>query len=152
MRVSIFNEVILEKNIDLLAEKDYSIVASDGVGYEMGSKVLGIDLPHPRSFGTFPRALRTLAREKKILTWEKAIYKMTGLPAKILNLEKRGKIEKNNYADIVIFDPKELMDLSNYENPFNFSEGIKYVLINGKVVLKDEKILKKSAGKLLRKE
>ena len=152
LRVSIFNEVILEKNIDLLAEKDYSIVASDGVGYEMGSKVLGIDLPHPRSFGTFPRALRTLAREKKILTWEKAIYKMTGLPAKILNLEKRGKIEKNNYADIVIFDPKELMDLSNYENPFNFSEGIKYVLINGKVVLKDEKILKKSAGKLLRKE
>jgi hypothetical protein len=44
------------------------------------------------------------------------------------------------------------MDLSNYKNPFNFSEGVKYVLINGKIVLKDEKILEKSAGKLLRKE
>lgn len=158
LRVSIFNEVILEKNIYLLAEKDYSAIASDGVGYDISSnisnkassKVSSIDLPHPRSFGTFPKALRMFAIERKNITWEKAIYKMTGLPAEILNLEKRGKIKKNNYADIIIFDPKELIDLSNYENPFSFSVGIKYVLINGKIVLKDEKIFEKSAGKLLK--
>ncbi|MCR4284366.1 MAG: amidohydrolase family protein [Parcubacteria group bacterium] len=133
LHVSIFSEVISEKNIEDLAKEDYSMVASDGVGYDVSSNTSEImkDLAHPRSFGAFPRFLNTFAK-KGIISWEQAIYKMTALPAKALGLKDRGAIAKGNYADIVIFDPEEIEDQSTYDAPYRLPLGIERVLINGK--------------------
>lgn len=133
LHVSIFSEVISEKNIEDLAKEEYSMVASDGVGYDVSSNTSEImkDLAHPRSFGAFPRFLKLFAK-KKIISWEDSIYKMTALPAKVLGLKDRGVIAKGNYADIVIFDPEEVEDQATYDAPYRLPLGIKRVLVNGK--------------------
>lgn len=155
LSVSIFSEVINMEHISALAKEKYSIVSSDGVGYgRLKTESLGLkaDLPHPRSFGAFPKALRLLVRENKILTWEEAIHKMTGLPAGILGIKDRGVLEIGKKADIAILNPDEISDYSTYDNPFQFSKGVEDVLINGAVVLADSEMTGKFAGCVLRKK
>lgn len=146
-RVSIFSEIISDENIKEIAIQNYSAVSSDGTGYDIHDNS---DLPHPRSFGAFPRAMRLFVKDNKIMDWEEIIYKMTGLPASILSLKNRGVLEKGNYADIVIFNPDLITDKSDYDNPYQFPEGINSVLINGNVVFDGKKIINNSAGKLLK--
>ncbi len=151
LRVSIFNEVISEENIDMLAADAFSAVSTDGVGYGV-SFAEKADLPHPRSFGAFPQAIDTFVKKKKILNWKEMIYKMTGLPAKILGISDRGVIAKNCKADVVIFDPSKISDNATYDNPFQYSSGIEYVFVNGKAVLNGGKITKELPGSILRKK
>ena len=125
------------------------MVSSDGVGYDINYRSK-IDLPHPRSFGAFPRVFSTLVRNKEILKWEEAIYKMTGLPAKITGLSDRGIIAPGAYADIVIFDPKNIADKANYVDPYQFSTGIDYVLVNGNIALKENSLTGAGYGRALR--
>lgn len=150
LQVSIFNEAISEKNIELLAARDWSAFASDGVGYD-GNYRSKTDLPHPRSFGAFCRGLTIFAKEKNILSWEKAIFKMAGLPAKILGLNDRGSIKQGNYADLVVFNPETISDRATYENPYQFPLGVDYVLINGAIVLKENSLINAGCGRVLRK-
>lgn len=149
LQVNIFNEVVSEENLAELARKDYSAISSDGFG--LGLLRAKNNLPHPRSFGAFPRALKVLAKDKKILSWEEAIHKMTGLPAKILGLEKRGQIKKDFFADIVIFSPEEISDTADYKNPFSFSRGIRGLFVNGKEVLSDGNLTGQTPGQILLK-
>jgi N-acyl-D-aspartate/D-glutamate deacylase len=153
LRVSIFNDVILEKNIEILSKKSYSMVASDGVGYKI-SKIpeKQKDLPHPRSFGSFPRAFAELVKKKKILTWEEAIHKMSGLPAATLGIKDRGILQKDNYADIVIFNPGAIKDKATYENPFQYPEGIEFVFINGALAFAENKLTENRSGRVLRRK
>lgn len=150
LRVSIFNNVILQENIDLLSSKSYAMVASDGVGYEIDKIKTKMDLPHPRSFGAFARVFSDLVKERGVLTWEAAVHKMTGLPAETLGIVDRGTIKENNYADIVILDPKTIKDRATYEKPIQSPEGIKHVFVNGKLVFSDNSLREKRAGKILR--
>ncbi len=149
LQVAIFNDAISEENIELLAKKDYSMIASDGVGYS-GTYRVKTDLPHPRSFGAFPRAFSILVKDKGILTWENAVYKMTGFPAKILGISDRGIIAKGAYADIVIFDPETINDRTSYINPYQFPIGIDYVLVNGVIALKENSLTGENRGRILR--
>jgi len=155
LRVSIFNEVISEENIELIAKEEFSAVASDGVGYTISNLKSQIsnpnDLPHPRSFGAFPRVFNLYVKEKPILNWENAIYKMTGLPAEILGIKDRGIIAKEKKADIIVFDPKVIFDQATYDNPFQYSSGVEQVLINGTIVLSNEEFTGKFPGYVLRK-
>jgi len=91
---------------------------------------------HPRMYGTFPRVLGHYVRETHALTWENAIRKMTGLPASTIGLVDRGFLAPGMAADITVFDPKTVIDHSTYEEPTKLSEGILYVLVNGRVELK----------------
>jgi N-acyl-D-amino-acid deacylase len=155
LRVSIFNEVISLENIERIAKEEFSAIASDGVGYDVSSINLparGLDLPHPRSFGAFPRAFNLLIKKNPLFNWEEIIYKMSGLPANILDLKNRGTIQKGSKADIVIFDPKEISDYATYDNPFQYSQGVKNVLVNGTLVLDNEKLTGQLAGYVLRKK
>ncbi len=93
--------------------------------------------PHPRAYGTFPRILGKYVRDEGILPLEEAIRKMSALPADRLGLKDRGRIKKDLAADIVIFDPKIVIDKATYSDPHQFPEGIHYVIVNGKVVVKD---------------
>lgn len=149
LQVSIFNEAILEENIEILAAKNYSMVASDGTGYS-GDYHSKTDLPHPRSFGTFCRILSRFVKEKGILNWENAVYKMTGFPAKTLGISSRGILAKNAYADVVIFDPETVEDKADYINPYQLPRGVEYVLINGGIVLKENSLTGLNPGRVLR--
>ncbi|HDH04012.1 MAG TPA: hypothetical protein ENH22_00630, partial [Candidatus Campbellbacteria bacterium] len=147
LHVSIFSEVISMEHIKKLAAEKYSVIASDGAGYDFSIKTK--NLPHPRSFGAFPRAMRLFVKESGLLKWEEMIYKMSGLPASIINLKDRGVIAKNNKADIIVFNPEEISDYATYKNPFQYSKGVEYVLINGKIVLSDSLLMGKFAGQVL---
>jgi N-acyl-D-amino-acid deacylase len=151
LRVSIFNEVISPENIEQIARENFSVIASDGVGYTL-TDLNFQDLPHPRSFGAFPRAFKFLIKEKAVLSWEDVVFKMSGLPADILGLKDRGVIRIGNRADIVVFDPAEISDFSTYDAPFQYSRGVKYVLINGVLVLDDESFTEQFPGSILKRK
>lgn len=150
--VTIFSEVINKNHILKIAKEEYFAVASDGVGYDESIFLSSKDLPHPRSFGTFPKALNWFVKENNILDWQTAIYKMTGLPAGVLGIKGRGFIEKGKKADIILFDPNKIRDFSIYENPFQFSRGIENVIINGVLVIRDNQLTGKFGGRILRKK
>ena len=149
LRVSIFNEVISEFNLDLIAKDRFSVVSSDGVGYDFSAKKTN-DLPHPRSFGTFPRAISQLVKNKGIMPLETMISKMTGLPAHILGIKDRGTIEKDKKADLVVFDEGLMEDTATYEKPFASPSGIQYVFVNGQAVISSGKATGLLPGKALR--
>lgn len=152
LRVSMFNEIISQEHIEEISQKPYSMVASDGVGYENTKNNDKKDLPHPRSFGTFSRILSSLVREKNILTWQEAIYKMSGLPASTLGISDRGVIKENNYADIVIFDPATVKDTADYKNPFQYPIGIQYVLVNGRLTMTEGNLTSNRTGRVLKRK
>lgn len=93
--------------------------------------------PHPRAYGSFPRILGRYVREVKLLTLEEAIRKMTSLAAQRVGLKERGILKPGFYADIVLFDPKTVIDKATFEDPHQYSEGIDLVLVNGVPVWKD---------------
>src|SRR5262249_55603164 len=91
--------------------------------------------PHPRNFGTFPRVLGVYVRERGVLTLEDAIRKMTSANATKLGITDRGLLKPGMFADITLFDPKTVIDRSTYEKPFQYSDGIMHVIVNGVSVL-----------------
>jgi N-acyl-D-amino-acid deacylase len=108
-------------------------IGSDGSGMPLDPK-LNEGKPHPRNFGTFPRFLR-LNREHKMLPIEDAIYKMTGLSAKMMNLTNRGVLEEGFAGDVTIFDKDKISDMATYDNPFQKPVGIDHVIVNGKLAV-----------------
>lgn len=113
---------------------------------------LGRGKPHPRGYGTFPRVLGKYVRNQGIIPLTEMIKKMTSIPAKRFGFQKRGSIKKGNFADVVIFDEKKVIDKATYENPHQYPEGIDYVVVNGKVVIDRGEHTGKLPGKILRKE
>ncbi len=91
--------------------------------------------PHPRSYGTFPRAIAHYQRERKITTLPDMIRKMTSLPAEKLGLKTRGTIALHMAADLVLFDYATINDRSVFTDPHQFPEGIPFVIVNGVVVV-----------------
>jgi len=92
---------------------------------------------HPRFYGSFPRVLGRYVREQKILSFEEAIRKSSWLPASTIGMSDRGLIALGMAADIVVFDPTTIIDHATYENPAQPSEGIRHVIVNGVVAVKD---------------
>jgi len=94
-------------------------------------------MPHPRAYGNFARVLGKYVREEKLLSLEAAVRKMTHLPATNLGLDHRGLLQEGYFADIVVFDPKTIIDKATYEKPHQYAVGVKHVFVNGVQVLKD---------------
>ena len=92
---------------------------------------------HPRYYGSFPRVLGRYVREQKIMSWEQAIRKMSGLPAATIGMIDRGLIAVGMVADLTVFDPTTVIDRATYEDPALPSEGIRHVIVNGKLALQD---------------
>jgi N-acyl-D-amino-acid deacylase len=93
--------------------------------------------PHPRAYGNFIRVIGHYARDEKLLSLEKAIYKLSKLPAVNLKLKKRGELKAGYFADVVIFDPAKVQDAATYDKPQQFATGISHVFVNGVAVLKN---------------
>ena len=106
---------------------------------------------HPRYYGTFPRVLGHYVREEKAITLEDAIRKMAGLPAKIIGMVDRGLLVPGMAADITVFDSAKIMDHATYEKPMLLSDGVRHMVVNGQLALRDERVTGLQAGKVLRR-
>jgi len=105
---------------------------------------------HPRAYGSFPRILGTYVRDQHNLRMEDAIRKFTSLPAQIVRLEGRGLLIPGYFADVTIFNPATVRDISTFEDPAHVSEGIEYVFVNGVLSLEHEKVTGQVGGRPLR--
>ena len=122
--------VMCEEDVARIMSYTHTVIASDGWGVAMGS-----GHPHPRLYGTFPRVLGHYCRDRRLLTLEEAVRKMTSLPADRLGLADRGVIKPGAWADITLFDSGKIADLSTFEAPHRYPKGIECVMVNGEVVL-----------------
>jgi N-acyl-D-amino-acid deacylase len=107
-------------------------------------------VPHPRTFGTFPRVFGRFVRKRKTLDLVEAVRRMTSLPAGIFGLRERGTIEAGNYADLVVFDANAICDTATYEAPYQLPLGIEHVFVNGRAVLRDCAFTNERPGRVLR--
>jgi N-acyl-D-amino-acid deacylase len=114
--------------------------------------LLGRGKPHPRVYGTFPRAIGKYVREEKLLKLEEMLKKMTSVPAKKFGLQKRGVVRAENIADLVIFDPDKIVDKATWKEPHQYPAGVEYVLVNGEIVIDKGSHTGKLPGKILRKK
>jgi N-acyl-D-aspartate/D-glutamate deacylase len=109
------------------------------------------DKPHPRSFGTFTRKLGHYAREEGVISLTHAVRSASGLPADILGLADRGYLRPEWKADVVVFDPHTVRDRATFDDPFQYSEGIRWVLVNGVPAVHDGTPTGALAGRALRR-
>ncbi|GAA0181497.1 D-aminoacylase [Clostridium sediminicola] len=116
----------------------------------VGSDSIPAGNPHPRLYGNYPLFIGKFVREKKVLSLEEAIYKISYLPAKTLGLSNIGEIAVGKTADIVLFDLNEIKGFENYFEPTKAPIGVKYVILNGKVAVRDSLVCKDSYGKAYR--
>lgn len=106
--------------------------------------------PHPRSYGTFARVLGKYVREEQVLSLESAVRKMTGLPATRLPGHSRGLVRHGYEADLVVFDPDEIIDKATFEAPHQFCEGVTDVLVGGVQVVERGEVTGAAPGRVLR--
>jgi len=123
-----------EEDMNLALRQPWCSIGSDGSAYAIEGE-LRRGNPHPRNFGTFPRVLGVYVRERKLLTLEDAVRKMTSLNAAKLGLRDRGLLRTGLAADLCLFDPARVIDRATYTDPFQYNDGIEYVIVNGQVVL-----------------
>jgi N-acyl-D-aspartate/D-glutamate deacylase len=142
----IVNFSMNEEDMRLIMKQPFVATASDGSSQDPTSDAI----PHPRSYGCFARKIGRLAFEEKLLSPEQAIRSATGLPADILKLPERGYLKAGYFADIVVLDPKTYRDQATFEKPNQYAVGVRYLFVNGKMVIDKGKYQDVLAGKVLR--
>ncbi len=133
-----------EEDIKRIMKYPFNMFASDAT-----IRTLGSGMPHPRGYGTNARVLAKYVRDEKIISLEEAIRRMTSLPAQKFQLNNRGLLREGYAADIVIFDEKEVQDVSTYDKPHAYSKGFHFVLVNGVLTVENEKHIGARAGQAL---
>jgi N-acyl-D-amino-acid deacylase len=135
---------ISEEDVARILVSPFTMVASDGE-----IPVFGKGAPHPRSYGTFARVLAVYVREKRLLTLEEAVRKMTSFPAARLGLGDRGLVRPGMKADLVVFDPETVRDRATFDEPHRYADGVSLVLVNGQVVLDEGGMTRARPGRVL---
>ncbi len=116
--------------IEPFLKHDRFMLGSDGI-WQPGGVV------HPRQYGSAPRMLGLMARDKQLFSLETAIRKMTSYPAWRFGLKDRGELAPGTFADIAVFDPATIADRATYQQPQQLSVGMRHVLVNGRFVIRD---------------
>ena len=106
---------------------------------------------HPRAYGCFARFLGHYVRERKLTGLPDAVRRLASLPATNLGLAGRGRVEEESFADLVIFDPEEVADYATYEQPHQYAIGVRAVLVNGAVAVREGRFTGRLAGRHLRR-
>lgn len=125
-----------EDNIKANIAWPYMMFGSDAAAMSPEPPFLSRN-PHPRAYGTFARLLGKYVRDEKVISLEEAIRRLTSLSAETLRLKDRGCLDPGCYADLVVFDPDEVQDLSTFDDPHQYSLGVYHVAVNGELVLRD---------------
>lgn len=131
-------------DIDRIMRHPVTAIGSDG---PLG--VFGDGAPHPRQYGTFARVLGYYVRERGVLTLEEAVRKMSSLTAQRLSIRDRGLLVQGYFADIAIFDPQQINDMATFEDPHQYAVGMKYVLVNGQLVVANGQHTGRKPGRVL---
>lgn len=126
--------LVYDEGDDRLAEPflchDLAILGTDGIYFPDG-------LVHPRVNGSAGRLLGSYVREKKLLSLESAVRKLSGYPAEKFGLIDRGVVREGAFADLVVFDPETICDRATYDEPHLSTVGVEHVLVNGIPILSD---------------
>jgi N-acyl-D-amino-acid deacylase len=138
-----------EDDVATVLSADFCSIGSDASARAFAG-ITAPGIPHPRTYGCFPRVFGRFVRGRRTFTIEEAIRRMTSLPAAQFGLAARGAISTGNFADIVVFDPNEIADRATYENPFVRSAGIRHVVVNGRAVIRNGEITRALPGRVLR--
>lgn len=144
-------EVSSDRNVEKAVQHPFSIISSNGVGFSKGHSADG-ERVHPRNFGTFPKVFSEYVKRKKVLSWEEAVHKMTGKPAEKFSISERGFLREKHKADIVVFDPETIADRATMENPYEYPEGIRFVIVNGIVAVEGGGWNGTRTGEVIRKK
>lgn len=137
-----------EENLMRILAHPQGMLCSDGGAFAIDGPTRR-GSPHPRGLGSFPRLLGRYVRERKALTLEQAIHKMTALPASRVRLD-RGRLVTGAAADVVVFDPARVEDRATYEAPFQYPVGIEAVVVDGAVALLHGERRREGRGRALR--
>lgn len=131
-----------ETDVQTILAHPRTMIGSDGLPHDKH--------PHPRLWGTFPRVLGHYARDLGLFSLQEAVFRMTGLPAKEFGFVDRGLLKVGYFADLVVFDPKTVLDLATFEDPKQPSAGIGQVFVNGVIVWEDGKVSGARPGTILK--
>ena len=135
--VTSFN--MTEGDIENFMKQPWVMTGSDGSG------------GHPRKYDAYPRKIREYVLNSRVITLPRMIQASSLQVAETFNLKDRGKLGVGYFADVIVFDDKTIADRATYEKPELLAEGVKYVIVNGKVALDGAKSVEASAGRVLRK-
>ena len=130
-----------EEDVRTVMVHPTTAIGTDGL-YSTGN-------PHPRVYGTYPRILGRYVREDKLLSLEEAVRKMTSFPAQKLGLRNKGVLRPGADADVVVFDPRTVIDRATFQQARRYPEGIEYVLVNGQVCVEKGQFTGRTAGRVL---
>jgi len=108
-------------------------------------------VPHPRSYGSFPRKIREYVVERGVIDLAFAIRSMTSLPAQVYRIPDRGLLQEGMAADVVIFDLGRVREKGTFTEPHQLAEGMVHVFVNGQAAIRDGEFTGVLAGKVLRK-
>ncbi len=134
-----------EENLNRILQEPWVIPGSDA-SLRAPTGPLAADHPHPRAYGTMPEFFKRLRRT---LPLEHAIARMTALPAQTFRLAKRGILQPNNFADIIIFDPATFTSTATYAEPHQFASGMEHVIVNGGHVYSQGRFLDNRKGQFI---
>lgn len=135
-----------DDDVETIMRHPWVAMASDA-----GINLLGSGVPHPRGYGNAPRVLGRYVRERRVLSLEEAVRKMTSLPAERFSLRDRGQIREGWFADLVVFDPATVADMATFDAPHAYPAGISYVVVNGQVSMDHGKATDARGGQVLRR-
>jgi N-acyl-D-amino-acid deacylase len=142
---------ISEDDIRTIVRSPTALVGSDG-NCVAPYGVVSQGLPHPRFYGTFPRIIGHYVGAERLIPLERAIYKMTGGPAKALKLRDRGMLREGDRADVALFDPDDFYDLATYADPHRYPSGARTsVIVNGTIVVENAAHTGATPGMVLRR-
>lgn len=141
---SIIIHMMREEDVRTVMRHNSTMIGSDGIPTLEGK-------PHPRLYGTFARVIGHYARDEKLFSMAEAIHRMTGFSAKKFGLHDRGVIAPGKAADLVLFDPKKIIDKGTFEDPKRMPEGIKAVYTNGQCVVQNGKPTAARSGQVLKR-
>ena len=136
-----------DDDVATLMRQPWTMTSSDGSITQMGRGV-----PHPRWYGTFPRKIRKYVLEDGVIDLTTAIRSMTSLSAGVMRLTDRGMLRPGAVADIVVFDLERVRDKATYTEPHQLSEGMVYVLVNGRLAVDEGEFTDVMSGRVLKRE
>jgi N-acyl-D-amino-acid deacylase len=146
-RVETIYFLMSEENVKLQLRQPWMKFGTDAGGPDPAS-VRG--MLHPRSYGTYPRILGKYVRDEGVLTLEEAVRKASSAVARRLMIQQRGELREGNFADIIVFDPRIIIDKATFEQPLQLSTGVSHVWVNGVQVVRDGAHTGAKPGRALR--